>query len=220
MQRLSGVDSMFVYMETATSPMHVTGVFILDPSTAPKGFSFAKVYAMVAGRLDRAAPFRRRLVEVPFRLGHPVWIEDPDFDLECHVRRACLPSPGGLRELEDFLGQVVAAPLERNRPLWEMHVVEGLEGGRQAVVVKMHHAAIDGVSGAELSAKWLDLAPDPPPELEEDHWRPERAPSEIDLLVAALRRSWSRAPNRCSEWAGSSLRVRSMSQSATETWER
>jgi WS/DGAT/MGAT family acyltransferase len=184
-ERLSGVDSMFLYMETPTNHMHVAGVFILDPSTAPAGFSFAQVHEMVARRLSRAAPFRRRLVEVPFRLAHPVWIEDPDFDLDYHVRRACLPSPGGQVELEDFVGQIIALPLDRQRPLWEMYIVEGLEGGRQAVVVKMHHAAIDGVSGAELSATWLDFVADPPPEIDADGWEPERVPSEIDLLVGA-----------------------------------
>ena len=185
MQRLSGVDSMFLYMETPTNHMHVTGVYLLDPSTAPGGFSFAKVHDMVGSRLNRAAPFRRRLVEVPFRLAHPAWIEDPDFDLDYHVRRACLPSPGGRSELEDFLGQVVALPLDRHRPLWELYVVEGLEDGLQAVVVKMHHCAIDGVSGAELSATWLDLEADPPADTDVDDWRPERVPNEIDLLVGA-----------------------------------
>jgi WS/DGAT/MGAT family acyltransferase len=176
---------MFLYMETPTNHMHVAGVFLLDPTTAPGGFSFAQVHAMVARRLDRAAPFRRRVVEVPFRLAHPVWIEDPDFDLDYHVRRACLPSPGGRAELEDFVGQIVALPLDRQRPLWEMYLVEGLEAGLQAVVVKMHHSAIDGVSGAELSATWLDLEADPVPEDDEDEWRPERVPNEIDLLVGA-----------------------------------
>jgi WS/DGAT/MGAT family acyltransferase len=185
MQRLSGVDSMFLYMETPTNHMHVTGVFILDPATAPGGFSFDQVHSIVAQRLNRAAPFRRRLVEVPFRLAHPVWIEDPDFDLDYHVRRAALPSPGGQLELEDFLAQVVALPLDRTRPLWELYVVEGLEGGLQAVVVKMHHAAIDGVSGAELSATWLDLDAVAPTQVEEDDWQPERVPNEVDLVVAA-----------------------------------
>jgi len=165
--------------------MHVTGVFLVDPETAPGGFSFAQVHAMVARRLGRAAPFRRRVVEVPFRLAHPVWVEDPSFDLDYHVRRACLPSPGGRTELEDFVGQIVALPLDHQRPLWEMYLVEGLEKGLQAVVVKMHHAAIDGVSGAELSATWLDLEADPPPETSTDDWQPERVPSEIDLLLAA-----------------------------------
>ena len=91
---------MFFYMETPTNHMHVAGVFLLDPTAAPGGFSFAQVRAMVASRLYRAAPLRRRLVEVPFGLAQPVWIEDPEFDLDYHVRRACLPSPGGRSELE------------------------------------------------------------------------------------------------------------------------
>ena len=185
MQRLSGVDSMFLYLETPTNHMHVAGVFLLDPQTAPDGFSFAQVHSMVAQRLDRAAAFRRRVVEVPFRFAHPVWIEDPDFDLDFHVHRAALPSPGGRPELEDFLGQVVALPLDRKRPLWELYLVEGLENGLQAAVVKIHHAAIDGVSGAELSASWLDLEPDPPAQTGTDDWRPERVPGEVDLVVDA-----------------------------------
>ena len=211
MQRLSGVDSMFVYMETPTNHMHLTGVFLLDPTTAPAGFSFAKVRAMVARRLHYAAPFRRRLVEMPFRLAHPVWIEDPEFDLDYHVRRACLPTPGGRSELEELVGQMVGQPLDRRRPLWEICLVEGLEGGLQAIVVKMHHAAIDGVSGAELTASWLDPEPDPPPELdEEDDWQPERVPNEIDLLVAAwaqLASSPVKAMRAAGRWAEAALLV-------------
>jgi diacylglycerol O-acyltransferase len=187
MQRLSGLDAMFLYLETPSNHMHVTGVFLLDPSEAPDGFSFDQVRDMVGGRLHRAPPFRRRLVEVPFRLAHPIWIEDPNFDLDYHVRRACLPSPGGSAELEAFVGQVVGRPLDRERPLWELYVVEGLEGGHQAIVMKMHHAAIDGVSGAELTATWLDLEPAPPVNPDDvDTWEPERVPSEMDLIVAAL----------------------------------
>lgn len=185
MQRLSGVDSMFWYMETPNNHMHVAGVFIIDPTTAPAGFSFSQVRSMVASRLNRAALFRRRAVEVPFGLAPPVWIEDPAFDLDYHVRRASLPSPGGRGELDDLLGQFVALPLDRQRPLWELAVVEGLEGGFYAVVVKVHHAAIDGISAAELAASWLDLQADPGPQTFEDDWVPERVPREIDLLVGA-----------------------------------
>ena len=186
MQRLSGLDSMFFYMETPTNHMHVTGVFLVDPTVAPRGFSFDQLRALVAKRLHRAAPLRRRLVEVPFGIAPPVWIEDPAFDLDYHVRRACLPSPGSRSELEQFVGEMVGLPLDRQRPLWEIHLVEGLEGGLQAIVVKMHHAAIDGVSGAELTAAWLDLEADAPPALDdEDDWKSERVPSETDLLVGA-----------------------------------
>jgi WS/DGAT/MGAT family acyltransferase len=199
---------MFFYLETPTNHMHVTGVFLLDPTTAPGDFSFAQVRALVARRLYRAAPLRCRLVEVPFGIAQPVWIEDPDFDLDYHVRRACLPSPGGRSELEHFVGEIVGLPLDRQRPLWEMHLLEGLEGGLQAVVVKIHHAAIDGVSGAELVAAWLDLEANPAPDVyEEGDRQPECVPSDIDLLVGAWAQLASspvkaaRTTRRCTEAA-------------------
>ena len=138
MQRLSGLDSMFFYVETPTNHMHVTGLFLLDPTTAPGGFSFDQVRAMVASRLHRALPLRRRLVEVPLGIAQPVWIEDPEFDLDYHLHRRCLPSPGGWPALEEYVGEIVGLPLDRQRPLWELHLVEGLEAGLQAVVLKVH----------------------------------------------------------------------------------
>ncbi len=184
MQRLSGLDAMFFYLETPSSHMHVAGVFVLEPGAEP--ISFESVRAMVADRLSLAAPFRRRLVEAPFKLSTPLWIEDPDFDLDYHVRRAALPSPGGQRELEQFVAQVAGLPLDRSRPLWELYVLEGLEKGRIAVVTKMHHAAIDGVSGAEISAAWLDLEPCPAPRVIADRWQPEPIPSDLELMAFAM----------------------------------
>ena len=184
MEQLSGLDAVFVSLETPHTHMHVTGAFVLDPGG--RRVSFDDVRDMVATRLPLAAFFRRRLVEVPFRLSPPFWVEDPDFDLDYHVRRTALPAPGGRAELEDFVAQVVGLPLDRTRPLWEMYVVEGLELGRLGLVTKMHHAAIDGVSGAEISATWLDLEADPPPRPIEDTWRPERLPSEIELMAVAV----------------------------------
>lgn len=187
MRPLTGLDAMFLYLETPSSHMHVTGVYVLDASEAPGGFDFDKLRRMVEQRLPFAPPFRRRLVEVPFKLYHPVWIEDPDFDLDYHLRRACLPSPGGHDELAAFVGQVVGLPLDRTKPLWELYLVEGLEGGRFALVTKIHHACIDGISGAELSASFLDLEPDPVrPQAEEDDWRPERVPSDLELFTYAV----------------------------------
>jgi WS/DGAT/MGAT family acyltransferase len=187
MRPLNGLDAMFLYVETPSCHMHVAGAFVLDPADAPGGFDFAKVREMVERRLPFAPPFRRRLVEVPFKLNHPVWIEDPNFDLDYHVRRACLPRPGGRRELADFVAQVVGLPLDRSRPLWELYLVEGLEDGRYALVTKIHHAVIDGVSGAELSANFLDLEPDPGERVAEgEPWKPERVPTDIDLVAYAL----------------------------------
>ena len=184
MQRLSGLDAMFFYLETPSSHMHVAGVYVMEPGEADT--SFDSIRAMVTERLPLAAPFRRRLVEVPFKVSHPVWIEDPDFDPDYHVRRAALPAPGGIAELEAFVAQVVGLPLDRSRPLWEMYVVEGLEQGRVAVVTKMHHAAIDGVSGAEIAATWLDLEARPPARVIVDPWRPEPLPTDVELFALAM----------------------------------
>src|SRR5438128_4256935 len=108
MQRLPGMDATFLYLETPTIHMHVASTAVFDPSTVPGGYSFEKVLANVEGRLHLLAPFRRRLVEVPFQLHHPLWIEDPDFDLEYHVRRAALPPPGGDSEFADFAADVMS----------------------------------------------------------------------------------------------------------------
>jgi diacylglycerol O-acyltransferase len=194
MQRLTGLDATFLYMETPTMHMHVASTCVFDPTSVPGGYAFEKVRALVENRLPLLAPFRRRLVDVPFSLHHPLWIEDPDFDLDYHVRRAALPSPGGDRELAEFAGEVMGRPLDRTRPLWEMYVVEGLEHGYIACVTKTHHAAIDGVSGAELTVNLLDLTaepavvppPDPP-------WTPDRIPSDAQLVAYALQ-SLSRQP--------------------------
>jgi diacylglycerol O-acyltransferase len=186
MQRLSGLDAAFVYLETPTNHMHVGLVGVFDPSTTPGGYSFAKVRARVESRLSLVPPFRRRLREVPFRLPHPVWIEDPAFDLDYHLRRRALPAPGGDGELAEFAADVFGRGLDRHRPLWEMYVVEGLQGGMFAVVTKIHHAAVDGVSGAEVVARLLDLQAEPVelPAAEET-WRPEAIPTDLELLAQA-----------------------------------
>ncbi|HVF74270.1 MAG TPA: wax ester/triacylglycerol synthase family O-acyltransferase [Acidimicrobiales bacterium] len=186
MQRLSGLDATFLYLETAHNHMHVASAAVFDPSTVPGGYFFDKVRALVEERLPLLPPFRRRLVEVPFQIHHPLWVEDPDFDLDYHVRRAALPAPGGDQELAEFAESVMGRPLDRSRPLWEMYVVEGLENGMIATVVKTHHAAIDGVSGAELTVNLLDLQPEPTPASEPDSWKPDRIPTDPELLAFAL----------------------------------
>ena len=194
MQRLTGLDATFLYLETPNNHMHVASTAVFDPSTVPGGYSFDKVVDLVESRLHLLPPFRRRLVEIPFQIHHPLWIEDPDFDIEYHLRRAALPSPGGERELAEFAADVISRPLDRSRPLWEMHVVEGLEHGYIAIVSKIHHAAIDGVSGAELTVNLLDLTPEvaevPPPE---KPWTPDRIPTDPELFGWALA-SLSRQP--------------------------
>ncbi|MGH3666560.1 MAG: wax ester/triacylglycerol synthase domain-containing protein, partial [Egibacteraceae bacterium] len=184
--RLSGLDASFLYLETPTNHMHVGSVLVLDAATAPEGtLSRDRLAAYVERRLHLVPPFRRRLVPVPFRLDHPVWVEDPDFDLDFHVRRAALPAPGGPAQLADFAGDIMSRSLDRSRPLWELEVVEGLADGRVALVSKTHHAAVDGVSGGEILAALLQLEPDqqpPPPDAE---WHPEPPPSDLWLLAEA-----------------------------------
>src|SRR5437588_2689312 len=167
--------------------MHVASTAVFDPSTVPGGYSYEKVVELVESRLPLLPPFRRRLVQVPFQLHHPLWIEDPDFDIDYHVRRAALPAPGGAAELAEFAADVFSRPLDRSRPLWEMWVLEGLENGHIATITKTHHAAIDGVSGAELTVNLLDLQPEPAETpAPETPWEPDRIPSDFELVAYAL----------------------------------
>jgi diacylglycerol O-acyltransferase / wax synthase len=183
MQRLGGLDTSFIYLDSPAAPMHVAMICIFDPHGVQDGYSFEKVRARVAARLHLVPPFRRRLVSMPGHVHRPLWIDDPEFDLDEHLRRATLPAPAGASELERFAADVVSRPLDRTRPLWEMHFVEGLDDGMVAVVTKMHHATVDGVSAAELAAHLLDLDPDapatsvPPPA-----WEPAPMPSSVRLL--------------------------------------
>ena len=187
MQRLSGMDASFLYMETPSMHSHVVGTLVLDPSTAPEPFSYERVVDLLRDRIHLLEPFRRRLVPVPFNLSHPVWIEDPDFDVESHIHRTVARPPGSMHELADIVGDVASRPLDRTKPLWELWVVEGLEGDQVAMVTKMHHSAIDGVSGADLMAHLFDLTPDaPPPPPPEKPWEPEQKPSDVALVASAL----------------------------------
>ncbi len=187
MQRLSGLDAAFLSMETASMHNHVAGTFIFDPSTMEGGYSFSKFVELVKARLPLLPPFRRRVLNVPFGIHFPIWIEDPDFDLDYHVRRLSLPAPGGIRELSELSADIIERPLDLRRPLWEIYIVEGLEDNMIAMITKTHHAAIDGVSGAELTANFLDLSPELraiPPEV--PPWKPDRVPSDFELFAYGL----------------------------------
>ncbi len=160
-ERISGLDGAFLALESETTHLHVTGVLVLDPMDVSPDVVFRRIRARIAERMDLVRPFRMRVESAPLGLDHPRLIEVPRVDLDYHLRRAGLPHPGGRRELEAFAADAASRPLDRRRPLWEMHVVEGLAGGGVAVVAKVHHAVIDGVAGAELLATFLDLDPDP-----------------------------------------------------------
>ncbi len=186
MERLSGLDAGFLAMETSTSFMHVGSLMILDPSTAPGRFDFDAIHDLYASRLHQAPPFRRRIVEVPLGLHHPVWVEDPGFDLDRHLRHIAVPSPGDMGELCELAGHLMAIPLDRTRPLWESWLIEGLDDGRVALLTKVHHAAIDGAAGEELMTALLDTTPDVPMPPTSDPWTPEPIPSDAALMAHAL----------------------------------
>ena len=190
MHQLSGMDSSFLYMETGNTPMHIGSLAIYDQSTAPGGkVSFKEILQFFDERLHKARAFRQRLARVPLSLDHPYWVEDPDFDLEFHVRHIALPAPGDWRQLCIQAARLHARPLDRNKPLWEAYVIEGLDNvagvpkGSFALVTKIHHAAIDGVSGAEISAAIHDLAPDSDIDEPDKPWVAERMPTGIELLT-------------------------------------
>ncbi len=163
MERLSGLDGAFLSLESPTTHLQILGALVFDPDGVEGGLDFGTVRNLIADRLALVPPFRKRMIEVPFGLQHPAMVDDPDFDLDYHVRRVCLPEPGGRGELATLVAELASRPLDRRRPLWEFHVVEGLEFGRLAIVPKVHHSIIDGVSGAQVMAAFFDLTPVPAP---------------------------------------------------------
>jgi len=196
MQQLSGLDASFLYMETGTTPMHIGSLSIYDQSTAPGGHvTFKEILQFFRDRLHKARAFRQRVVRVPLSLDHPYWLEDPDFDLEFHVRHIALPKPGDWRQLCIQTARLHAHPLDRNRPLWEAYVIEGLDNvagvpeGSFALVTKIHHAAIDGVSGAAITEAIHDLTPDADVEEPTQPWVPERLPTGVELLTKSAIRT-------------------------------
>ncbi|KMO77520.1 wax ester/triacylglycerol synthase family O-acyltransferase [Mycolicibacterium chubuense] len=171
MQRLSGLDASFLYLETAAQPLHVCSILELDASTMPGGYAFDRLRDLLAERIRAMPEFRERIADNRFNLDHPVWVDDKDFDVDRHLHRIGLPSPGGRRELADICGHIASLPLDRTRPLWEMWVIENVggpgdgtvqEGVRIAVMTKVHHAAVDGVTGANLMSKLCTTEPDAP----------------------------------------------------------
>lgn len=186
MKPVSPLDAQFLNVEDTTTTGHVGAVVLLDPSTTPAGeISLDGLRALLEPRLHLAPPFRQRLVDVPFGLGHPYWVDDPDFDLEFHLRELALPAPGSDEQLGEQVARIHARPLDRSRPLWELYLVHGLHGDRAALYFKVHHAAIDGVTGAELLAAVMDVTPEPRA-LEPDDWSPRPLPGPEQLLARAL----------------------------------
>lgn len=192
MEQLSALDASFAYMEKSSTPMHIGGLGIYDPSTAPGGaVGFKDILNYMEGRLDGARIFRQKLVRVPLDLDHPYWVEDENFDLEYHVRHVALPQPGDWRQLCILASRIYARPLDMNRPLWEYTVIEGLDNvegvpkGSFALLQKTHHAAIDGKSGMEIAVALHDLDAKLKPRTFDNSWAPEKTPNPLNLLAKA-----------------------------------
>ena len=188
MRQLTALDQQFLALEDSRNYGHIGGLSIYDPSTAPGGaLTLPRLQNLIAERLPLVPPFRWRLAEVPFDLDYGYWIDDPEFDLEFHVRELALAPPGTDAQLAEQVARIYARPLDRSRPLWELYLIHGLPNGRVAVMSKIHHALIDGLSGAEIMGALLDVTPEgrePPPPLPESGDAP---PSELGLLARGIR---------------------------------
>ncbi|HEY5881199.1 MAG TPA: wax ester/triacylglycerol synthase family O-acyltransferase [Nakamurella sp.] len=183
--RLSATDASFLYAEDEGIPMHVGGVAILQPDPDGPEFEYSTIVDLIESRLSLVPRYRQKVRFVPGRLARPVWVDDEDFDITYHVRRSALPKPGTEIELDDLVGRLISRPLDRSRPLWEVYVIEGLTGGRVALVNKTHHAIMDRIGAVDVAAAILDVnkrsrdLPDTP-------WIPNPPPNDIDLVVDAV----------------------------------
>jgi len=188
MRQLTSLDAQFLGVETARTYGHVGGLAVYDPSTAPGGtLEIGDVCRMVSDRLHLLPPFRWRLVEVPFGIDLPYWVEDPAFDLDFHIRESAVPPPGGDHQLAETVARIFARPLDRSRPLWELYLIHGLPEGRVAMLTKLHHSMVDGVSGNEILGVLLDPSPEGkeiPPAPERDPG--ERVPGDLEMLGRGL----------------------------------
>jgi WS/DGAT/MGAT family acyltransferase len=185
MERLSGLDASFLYIESVSQPQHVCSILEVDTSTMPGGYSFEGFRDELAVRIAAIPEFRAKLADSQLNLDYPVWVDDEAFDLDRHLFRIASPSPGGRGELAEICGHIATTPLDRDRPLWEMWVIEGIAdtdpraGGLLAVMTKVHHAAVDGVTGANLLSQLCSLEPEvPPPE-------PVQGPGKAGVLEIA-----------------------------------
>jgi WS/DGAT/MGAT family acyltransferase len=187
MRQLTGLDAQFLALETSRQYGHVGGLAVVDPSTTPTGrLELADVHKMLEERLHMLPPFRWRLRQVPFGLDYPYWLDDPDFDLEYHVRELAIPPPATDEKVAAQVARIFSRPLDRAHPLWELYLIHGLPEGRAAVMTKIHHSAVDGMSGAEIMAVILDLSPEGREVPPADDGHADREPSDFEMLVRGL----------------------------------
>jgi diacylglycerol O-acyltransferase / wax synthase len=188
MRQLTSLDNQFLALENSRQSGHVAGLAVLDPSTAPGGtLDAADIQALIVERLPMLPPLRWRLAKVPLGLDYPYWVDDASFDLDFHVRELALPSPGSDEQLAEQVARITSRPLDRARPLWELYLIHGLRDGHVAMLTKIHHALIDGISGAEIMGLLLDLGPDGPLPPKDVTWkgRAEEMPSTAEMLARA-----------------------------------
>ncbi|HET9719756.1 MAG TPA: wax ester/triacylglycerol synthase family O-acyltransferase, partial [Solirubrobacteraceae bacterium] len=177
-QQLSATDASFLLQERGSAHMHIGGVAVFKGPAPDHG----ELLAHIERRLSLVPRFRQKLAESPLGLSRPWWIDDPDFNLDYHVRRSSLPRPGGQRQLQTLVGRLFSQRLDRGRPLWEMYLVEGLEDGRFALITKAHHALVDGISGVDLASVILDVDPEPA-DIQTEPWLRHPGPSRAELLA-------------------------------------
>lgn len=180
-RRLSAQDAAFLYFERPEAPMHIGSIAIFDGEFSTDAFR-----ERIASKLHLIPRYLQRVVPAPFNLAHPTWEWDPGFDINRHILREKIDPPGSDAQLMELAAKIFAGMLDRNKPLWEIHVVEGLEGGRTALVSKVHHCLVDGVSGIELLMIVLDVSPDPPPAPEARPFDPPPIPGPAERLLDAF----------------------------------
>lgn len=187
MERLGGLDGAFLYCETPTMHLHVCGLLILDPSTMPSGDPYDRIRSMLSERLPTIPAVHQKLATDPVHLGRPFWTDDPNLELDRHLYHLVLDPPGDDRILAKVVGDIAGRQLRRDRPLWEIFVVEGLMDRRIAVLLKMHHSIVDGVSAANIMGRLLDLEAQPAPRARSQRGRSARNnPNSIELLGRSL----------------------------------
>ena len=187
MKQLSGLDASFLYMETDTTYGHVNGLGIYE-RPSPDFDAYTAVRERFGSMVGHVEPFRRRIVEVPFGLDHPYWVDDPAFDLDFHVRQIALARPGNDHQLADQVARIVGRKMDRSHPLWEVYVIEGLEGDRWALLTKFHHATIDGAAGVIMLQMLTGLTPDAAWPYRPVEWSAPPLPSDTEVLRQTLSR--------------------------------
>jgi WS/DGAT/MGAT family acyltransferase len=191
MRQLTGLDAAFLALETSNATAHIGGVSVLDPKDAPKPVTLARLTEVLAERLPLVPVLRRKLLNVPLGLDQPYWVDDPSFDIEYHVREIALPRPGSYAQLTEQVSRLHARPLDRSKPLWEIYLITGLAKKQIAVYTKVHHAAVDGVSGTELLTVLFDLVPEGREVPATPAFAPEPPPGPMALTAhAAARLAW------------------------------